>query len=66
MELVEELKSNSDFLLKKINEGILKYSAEFDKGITREKIASLDKHPLLPLFVGKENTELIKESILNR
>lgn len=62
LDLVDDLKSNSDFLLKKINEGIIKYSTEFDKGITREKIASLDKHPLLPLFVGKENIELIKES----
>jgi hypothetical protein len=66
LELVNELKSNSEFLLKKINEGLLKYSAEFDKGVTREKVAGLNKHPLLPLFVGKENVEKIKSCMANK
>ncbi len=65
LELVNKLKPESYFLNQKIQEGIKKYTLEFDKGINRGKIKNLGNHHLLLAFVGEENAKLIKDSYSN-
>lgn len=62
LDLVNELKSESEFLTQKMQDGIQKYALEFDEKISRNRVKNLHEHPLLVAFIGKDNAELIKDS----
>lgn len=61
LELVNKLEPERDFLMQKVNESMKNYKLEFDSGVTQEKIKKLENNPLLTLFMGEENMELIKK-----
>ena len=63
LDLVDELKSESEFLIKKLNEGIRKYLVEFDsRRITPNSFDRLKQNPLLLDFLGKDNLPLIEKA----
>ncbi len=62
LDLVNQLENESKFLVQKINEGINTYSAEFDEGVTQNKIKNLYKNHLLLAFIGKKNMKLMIDS----
>lgn len=63
LEMVDKLKEESLFLSEKIQEGIKKYSIEFDKKRKiRDKLERLEENQLLLKFMGLENIKLIEDS----
>jgi len=63
LELVEKLNKEGDFLTQKIQEGIRKYTLEFDEEEKlRDKLKRLEQNHLLLGFMGLENIKLIEKS----
>jgi hypothetical protein len=58
--LVNKLNKEGDFLSNKIEQGIKKYSLEFDrKRINKESVTKLKENPLLLNFIGSKNLKNI-------
>ena len=61
IDLVKKLNEEGKFLSKKIEQGIRKYSIEFDqKRKKEESLGRLKANPLLLGFIGKNNIKLIE------